>query len=152
MDAVARPSVMRTVSRMSVTLDKRRYFDDALALFDGASVRVEYDMHDDEHVWVSDANGRHICVATITERKGVVSHSRLEDQRAKRLQGQLKRLDKHRDEARDRATPAIDMDSVADKLDMGRGVELLEPVSQRNRRLTERLKTNNEPIIDFDIY
>jgi putative transposase len=153
MDAVARPSVMRTVSRMSITLDKRRYFCDALALFDGASVRVEYDMHDDEHVWVSDASGRHICVATITERKGVVSKSRLEDQRAKRLQGQLKRLDKHADEARDRATPAIDMDAVADKLDMGRGVELLEPASERNRRLTERLQTkNNEPIIDLDIY
>lgn len=151
MDAVARPSVMRTVSRMSVTLDKRRYFNDALALFDGASVRVEYDMHDDEHVWVSDANGRHICVATITERKGVVSHSRLEDQRAKRLQGQLKRLEKHADEARDRATPAIDMDVVADKLELNdEPIQLLDPVFASQSKIKKRI--DQDRIIDLDIY
>ena len=117
MEAVARPSVMRTVRRQSVTLDSRRYFLNELALFDGKTVRVEYDMHDDEHVWLCDADGRFIGMATITARIGVVSTSRLEDQKIKRVKNQIKRLDQHADEKRARMGNTMDMDEVADRLD-----------------------------------
>lgn len=142
MDAVARPSVLRTASRMSITLDSRRYVCEDLALFDGKKVQVEYDMHDDEHAWVSAEDGRFICVATLTNRIGVVSKSRLDDQRIKRLDGQIKRLEKHADEKRARATGSIDMDAVADSLEMSDGVELLPP--SRSRQPPKR-------IIDMDM-
>ena len=151
MDAVARPNVMRTVSRMSITLDKRRYFADALGQFDGVTVRVEYDMHDDAHVWISDESGRFICVAEITQRVGVISKSRIEDQKVKRLAGQIKRLEKHADEKRARATPALDMDSVADRLELNDDhMQLLDPISPRQASLKKRI--DQDRIIDLDIY
>lgn len=140
MEAVARPSVQRMVRRMSVTLDNRRYFHDALALFDNKVVRVEYDMHDDEHVWISTVDeGRFIAIAQITERIGVVNVSRLEDQKVKRAQGQIKRLQKHMDEATARAGTVIDMDAVADRLETQQ-TDLLEPASVRSERVLKRSK------------
>ncbi len=136
MEAVARPATMRRVSRMSVTLDGRRYFDEALALFDGQMVRVEYSMHDDAHAWIATDQGQHICTAAIAARIGVVDKSRIEDQRVKRLDGQIKRLEKHAAEKRGRATPALDMDSVADRLETS-APALLDPVSRPTRRIID---------------
>lgn len=144
-DAVARPSLMRMVRRQSVTIDKRRYFHDSLALFDGKVVRIEYDLHDDSHVWISAEDGRFIAIADITERIGVVSISRLEDQKVKRAQGQVKRLQKHMDEATARAGTVIDMDAVADRLE-AQPTDLLDPVSVRSQRAIER---SSKIIIDI---
>lgn len=144
-DAVARPSLMRMVRRQSVTIDKRRYFHDSLALFDGKVVRIEYDLHDDSHVWISAEDGRFIATADITERIGVVSISRLEDQKVKRAQGQVKRLQKHMDEATARAGTVIDMDAVADRLE-AQPTDLLDPVSVRSQRAIER---SSKIIIDI---
>ena len=158
-EAVARPSVIRTARRQSVTLDNRRYFALPLALYEGQEVKVEYDLHDDAHVWISTLDGRHIGIAQITERKGVVSSSRIDDQRAKRLQGQIKRLEKHADEKRERATPAIDLDKQADRFAMQEPAEqlpsaqdeLLDPLNIRRERAQERIKQSKR-IIDIDIY
>ena len=151
MAAVARPSVMRTAYRQSVTLDKRRYFATELASFDTKTVRVEYDMHADAHVWISDAEGRFICMATITERIGVVSTSRLEDQKVKRLDGQIKRLEKHADEKRARLGNVIDMDAVADRLEMVQPTDLLE--AQHMQRAPTKAKPHKPVtmVIDIDV-
>ena len=150
LEAVARPSVVRVARRQSVTLDNRRYFALELALYDGKEVKVEYDLHDDTHTWISTLDGRHICTATITERKGVISTSRIEDQRAKRLTGQVKRLQKHIDEKTQRATPAIDMDAVADRLEVAdNSTELLQPVKTAAKNQTHK---QSKRVIDIDIY
>lgn len=150
LEAVARPSVVRVARRQSVTLDNRRYFALELALYDGKEVKVEYDLHDDAHAWISTLDGRHICTATITERKGVISTSRIEDQRAKRLTGQVKRLQKHIDEKTQRATPAIDMDAVADRLEVAdSATELLQPVKTAAKNQTHK---QSKRVIDIDIY
>ena len=164
-EAVARPSVTRTARRQSVTLDGRRYFALSLALYEGKEVRVEYDLHDDAHVWISTLDGRHIGTAQITERKGVISTSRIEDQRAKRLAGQIKRLEKHADEKRERATPVLDLDALADKLELGNDTvqalpapnagNLLDPLRPRREPVKQVTKTGSKTqqrIIDIDIY
>lgn len=75
----------------------------------------------------------------------MVSISRLEDQKVKRAQGQVKRLQKHMDEATARAGTVIDMDAVADRLE-AQPTDLLDPVSVRSQRAIER---SSKIIIDI---
>lgn len=119
-DAVMRPSEVRTVRRQAVTLHGRAYWHEALALYDEHKVEVEYDLHDDRIVWVRDTKGRHICEARLAHKISVLPASRIEEARDKRLQGQLKRLQRHADEAASRREDAI---TAADQL---RAIEQLE--------------------------
>lgn len=106
--AVLRPRQECTVRRQEVRLHNRFYFHEALALFDGRRVVVEYDIHNDREVWIRDADkGRPICTATLANTIGILPTSRIEEQRDKRLQGQLKRLEIKVDEARQRRADAI---------------------------------------------
>lgn len=95
--ATVRERVMRTVSRATVTLDKRTYTHPDLALYEG-KVAVEYSIHDDAHVWVYDDKDRLICMAELVTKADYLPASRLEEQRARRKEGQLKRLQKKLDE------------------------------------------------------
>ncbi|MEN2980299.1 Mu transposase C-terminal domain-containing protein [Tistrella bauzanensis] len=83
-----RPYEIRRTIRGEVRLPWGRYYDHALVPYTGQSVRVGYDIHDGDRVWVRDDAGRLICVAqrdanVIPD----VPESKLEhirDQRAKR--------------------------------------------------------------------
>lgn len=121
-EAVLRPVAEATVLRQTVRLHNRFYQHDALALYDAHKVRVEYDLHDDKRVWVFDTKGRLVCEAKLVNTIGVLPASRLDEQRAKRLQGQLNRLDRKVQEARARAQDAITAD------DQARAIEDLGPV------------------------
>jgi putative transposase len=113
-EAVMRPAQECTVGRQTVRLHNRFYFHDALALYDGHKVQVEYDLHTDGKVWVHDSKGRLICEAKLVNTIGVLPSSRLEEQRDKRAAGQLKRLQKHVDEvAARRADPVTAEAQVA---------------------------------------
>ncbi|MEY2690370.1 MAG: hypothetical protein RL375_4570, partial [Pseudomonadota bacterium] len=46
-DAVLRPVVQRTVTRQTVRFHKREYYHELLAQYDGRSMRIEYDLHND---------------------------------------------------------------------------------------------------------
>jgi putative transposase len=114
-DAVMRPSIARMVRRQSVTLDKRTYFNEALVAYDGLTLPVEYDLHNDKLVWVRDQRGRLICEAELAGTIGVLPPSRLDEQRIKREQGQLQRLENKAHEVRVRSQPVLTVDSqVAD--------------------------------------
>jgi len=106
-EAVVRPRERRAVRRQMVELHKRMYFHDALSLYDGKRVVVEYDLHDDRTVWVFDDRDRFICAPQLVSTIGVLPTSRLEEQRDKRLAGQVKRLQRAADEAVARRQDAI---------------------------------------------
>lgn len=108
MDAIARPREECTVLRQTVRLHNRFYYAEALALYDAQKVHVEYDLHHDSRVWVFDKKGRFVVEAALTNTIGVLPASRLEEGRARRLQGQLKRLERKADEARARRIDAVD--------------------------------------------
>jgi putative transposase len=74
------------------------------ALYDAQKVDVEYDLHHDDRVWVFDKKGRFVVEAKLVNKIGVLPTSRLEEGRDRRLQGQLKRLERKVDEARSAAT------------------------------------------------
>lgn len=122
-EAIIRPREIRTVQkRHLVELHKRIYWHEALTLYEqGTKVFVEYDLHDDKHIWLFDQNDRFICAATLVETIGIVEPSRLDEQRAKRLAGQVKRLERHTDEARARAQDTI---SAGDQLHQLETVEM----------------------------
>lgn len=110
-DAVMRPSQQCTVGRQTVRLHNRFYYAEQLALYDGHKVVVEYDLHKDGVVWVHDSKGRLIGEAKLVNTIGVLPTSRLEEQRDKRLAGQLKRLEKHVSEAQLRRADPVTAES-----------------------------------------
>lgn len=116
-DAVMRPSQQATVQRQTVRLHNRTYYHEALALYDGQRVVVDYDLHKDGKAWVHDLKGRFVCEAKLTATIGVLPTSRLEEQRDRREAGQLKRLEKKAAEVRARRQDAITVD------DQVRGLE-----------------------------
>ena len=81
----------------------------------------------------------------------MVSTSRLEDQKVKRLDGQIKRLEKHADEKRARLGNVIDMDAVADRLEMVQPTDLLEA---QHMQLAPTKAKPHKPVtmvIDIDV-
>jgi putative transposase len=119
MDAVARPHESCTVARQTVRLHNRFYYAEALALYDAQKLSVEYDLHDDKRVWCFDTKGRFIVEAKLVNKIGVLPTSRLEEGRDRRLQGQLKRLQRKVDEAtrrRDDPIEATDQFAAIDAL------------------------------------
>lgn len=111
MDAIARPRTEAIVHRQSVTFGKRRYVHSALAEYDSAKLIVEYDLHDDMHVWLFDAKGRFVVEAELASTIGVLPKSRLEEGRARRLQGQLKRVENDYKEKLARSMGSVDAQS-----------------------------------------
>ncbi|MCA1971826.1 MAG: Mu transposase C-terminal domain-containing protein, partial [Caenispirillum sp.] len=96
-----RPYEERTVIRCEVSLPWGRYFSRDLEHWHKERVRVGYDVHDGSRVWVRTLDdGRLIAVA---ERDGNVipeaPASKLEHAAQQRAKGQIKRLDRYRDEA-----------------------------------------------------
>lgn len=97
--AVMRPRKVRTVRSWGVMLDNRTYRASELQAFETREVTVEYDLHDDSFVRVFDAKGRLVCEANLVEKAAWLPTSRIEEAQAKRLEGQLKRLQNKADEA-----------------------------------------------------
>jgi putative transposase len=124
-EAVMRPSQEATVGRQTVRLHNRFYYHEALALYDGKKVMVEYDLHKDGLVWVQDKKGRLICEAKLVSVIGVLPTSRIEEGRDRRLKGQVKRLERKLDEAHARRADPINADAQARAIeDLEIGAEL----------------------------
>ncbi len=94
-----RPQVARTVNRGEVRLFGNIYFSRDLAEWHGDTVYVAYDVHDAGKVWVRDEDQRLICVAELDGNKSdYFPMPVIEQQREKRAQGRLKRLEMKRQE------------------------------------------------------
>ena len=127
MDAIARPRETCSVLRQTVRLHNRFYYAEALALYDAQKVDVEYDLHDDKSVWVYDTKGRMVVQAKLVNKIGVLPASRLEEGRDRRLQGQLKRLQRKVDEATQRRADPVDADGQVAAIESLRPTALPAP-------------------------
>jgi len=114
--AVMRPSEQRTARRCAVTLHKRRYEHNDLALYDRKTVEVQYDLHDDSKVWIYDDKKRLICIALLKRKTAWMPDSRLEEGRKKREEGRVKRLQRKIDlvekEERDSIDAAAQLEHI----------------------------------------
>ncbi len=106
-----RPQVLRTVRRGELEFNSARYFAKALEEFHGEQLRVGYEIHDSAKVWVYDGNGRFICTAELNgNKRPYVAPSVMDRARDQRLDGIIKRLEVHHEEAyaERHGVPAID--------------------------------------------
>lgn len=115
-DAIVRPRIQRKVTRGTLTLFSREYRHAELIRYNTETLLIEYNLHDDSAVRVLTDDERFICEAALTQRMPYVSESRIADMQQNRLKGQLKRLEIHADEVRERARMNIDHEAYVASL------------------------------------
>ena len=122
--AIIRPREKRTVRRWRVQMFNRFYQHEALAMYNGTEVIVEYNLHDMTTVWIYDDQGRYICDACQVDKKPALPDSRIEELRLKRLEGQIDRKLRAIEEDRQRAGLTITHDQVLDDIEvLNKGAE-----------------------------
>ncbi|MBA5605864.1 Mu transposase C-terminal domain-containing protein [Duganella sp. FT3S] len=111
-----RPQVLRTVHRGEIEVFGNRYASKYLEEFHTDQMRIGYDIHDPEKVWVYDPDGRFVCTAELNgNSRSYIAPSVTDRARDKRLDAKIKRLDvKHDTALRERhGAPALEnMESV----------------------------------------
>jgi putative transposase len=118
---VARPSTKRFVRRGSINLDNREYRHPELQAFNKQELIVEFDLFNDATITALTLDGRKICEPTITNKIDYLPPSRIEEHSKRRLEGQIKRLEKKAEEKRERSRNNIDHAALANHiLDDGR--------------------------------
>jgi len=141
-EAVVLPKTQRTVRRGTIHLDNREYNAADLIAYNGDSVIVEYDLHDDKKVRVLTQEGRWICDAALVFKIDYLPASRVEEAATKRLKGQHKRLQNKLDEVTDRAGLAITHDMVIDDIEaLNEGASMLLEDQQNDESLEVNLET-----------
>ena len=105
--AIFWPRTKRTVSRQSIRLDNREYMAPELISYNGKTIHVEHNIHDDSFIRCLLDDGRWICDAKLVHKADYMPSSRLDEAKQKRLKSQIKRLEVHIDEQRERAGLAI---------------------------------------------
>lgn len=121
-DATVRERKQRTVRRGSIVLDKRTYSHTDLALYNDRVLPVEYSIHDDAHLYVYDEKDRLVCISELVTKADYLPASRLEEQRQRRKDGQIKRLEKKLAEVEAQHSNAITHDQQLEKI-----AALMEP-------------------------
>lgn len=136
-----RPQVMRSVRRCEIELFTNRYYSAALEEFHGTEVRVGYDLHDPNLVWVYADDGRLVCTAELDGNKvDYMPQSFVERARDKRAAGRERRLEVKLEEVRAEreGMPA---------LEVSHGVRIQTDISQlRSRWAKER---ENEQLLQI---
>lgn len=115
--AIFWPRKERTVTRQAIRLDNREYIAPELIQYNNKKVIVEYSLHDDRFIRVMDTKGRWICDAGLISKQDYVPASRIEEAKQKRLVAQVKRLEVHADEKRERAGLALPHDQFLDDVE-----------------------------------
>lgn len=88
------PQVLRTVQRGQVALYNNVYFSSALQEFHGERLRVAFDIHNAERVWLFDDAGRYVCDALWNgNRIDYMPVSMVEQAKEKRVNQQIQRLE-----------------------------------------------------------
>lgn len=94
-----RPQREAKVLRGEVRLFNNTYFSHELTEYHGEIVRVAYDIHNGEEVWVYDQKGRFICAAGFeANKRQYFPESFREHAARKRAEGRLNRIEAKRDE------------------------------------------------------
>lgn len=108
-DSLFRPYTIATVIRAEIRLHGNLYFNKALEELHGEKVRVAYDIHNAEQVWVyTQEDGRFICRAGFeANKRRYVAVSVDEQATQRRADQRLARLEAHAEEVRaELAAPA----------------------------------------------
>ena len=88
------PQEVRVVQRGQVTLRRNVYYSADLQEYNGDWLRVAFDMHNAERVWLFDDDGRYVCHADWNgNRIDSMPVSMIKQAKEKRVAGQIKRLD-----------------------------------------------------------
>jgi len=107
-----RPQVLRTIQRCEINLFGNRYFSKELLEFNRDQLRIGYDIHDAEKVWVYDADGRFICTAELDgNKRDYRATSAVQRAKEKRAMAREKRIVSQLTEVREElhGVPALDM-------------------------------------------
>ena len=124
--AIYRPRIERKVSRTSVRLHNREYISEDLYQFNGHQVHIEYDLHNDDEVAILNKDtGSLLCHAQLVKKKDHLPSSRIEEYKAKRLEGQLKRKQRHIDEDIAKTRGAITAEAEVVALEQLENVSLI---------------------------
>ncbi|MDD5176797.1 MAG: Mu transposase C-terminal domain-containing protein [Sterolibacterium sp.] len=101
-----RPEIIATTTRGEIRLFNNLYFSHDLKEFTGEKVRVGYDIHNGDRVWVRDMDGRLICVAEFEANKtNYFPQSAIDKAAIGRAQARERRLEIHLQEVRDELEP-----------------------------------------------
>lgn len=101
-----RPYKTAKVIRGEIKLFGNLYFHRDLTDYHGETLRVGYDIHDGNHVWVRDREGRLICVAEFeANSRRYFPESFSEQAKYKRAQGRIKRAEARIEEAQAEIDP-----------------------------------------------
>ena len=115
-DDLFRPVERRKVHRGQVSFNTNHYFDERLEPFHGMEVLVGYDIFDASRAWVrrlehengAPVAGALICVASFFNNKHAYVPKTMRDSAVeRRAKGRLKRLEAHRQEAIEEASPQM---------------------------------------------
>ena len=121
-DDLFRPVERRKVHRGQVSFNTNHYFDARLEPFHGMEVLVGYDIFDASKVWVrrlehengAPVAGALICVACFFNNKHAYVPKTMRDSAVeRRAKGRLKRIEAHRREALEEASPALTINHAA---------------------------------------
>ncbi len=92
-DGLFRPYVVRAIRRGEVELFSNRYFSRDLEQYHGQTMAIGYDIHDPEHIWVHDDDGRLVAKAVWNGNKtNYFPKAVVETNRETRAKGRLRRL------------------------------------------------------------
>ncbi len=151
-DDLFRPYKEAVTRRGLVQLFSNSYFARELEAHHGDTVRVGYDIHCAERVWIRDQQGRLICVAEFEgNKRSYFPESFIEQAAAKRAKGRIARAQLRIDEAEQELDPPLqlvdDPGEVFDVLQVGETgqtdsnvVALPTPIPERPRFETDAAK------------
>lgn len=88
------PQAVRKVARGEIRLHNNRYFSQDLQEFHGDSLRVAYNIHNEQWVWLFDDDGRFVCKAEWNGNQiDYMPKPFIEQAKDKRVDAQVKRLE-----------------------------------------------------------
>lgn len=130
-----RPQTTRMVRRCEIELFTNRYFNAALEEFHGDRLRVAYDLHDPQTIWVYSDDGRLICTAELDANvRDYMPQSFVEQARDKRAASRQNRLEVKLEEVRAERNgmPALE---IMERVTIQGGVDLLRQKWANEREL-----------------
>lgn len=150
---------IRKTSRGTVTWLGNTYSSVALRAYDGRKVAICYELNDASKIWIHEFNeysenklGKQICVASFCHAVDYFPQTAFEHRDLKRLNGKIKRLQKHVDDAKDEYNHCFIEAPVQTDL------EEFIPVIETPKSLTEqiaaptiKLLPNERPVFSDDV-
>lgn len=126
LDTLFMPETTRITTRGLISLMENSYFHVDLANHHGEQVRVAYDLHDHQHVIVRTMEGKFICKAVFDgNKRDAMPKPLIQQLKAKRVQGRVKRKQQQIDLAKAELRPTIENQPDFGRL-LGNGAMIIQ--------------------------